>query len=369
MGGIDIDMMPGRGKAGCGEVGSIGRGHFDARFWLRTTLVGAFASLVILFAPAPAEAVELGWYDCATAGSAVECVGGDGIRGPGTSNPRAMWDFYCRHHSDGGSSQDAFGDYPPTVPGLTPEQLEAPNGWAYVDRSEVLTPFWIEAYDLNPTGEYQRWYVYCWDIGDPDRGIEPRYRIGRPYYTAAEAIWRPGSADPAFWITPIAPPLDPFAWRDQLMSLVPTGPPPLATAPDAGLMAVNVPTWIWLAGGYAPPAGITVTDTSGSAELSITATPAEMMFVSGTGDVITCPVDAAPWVPGADPTTGCTYTYEVPSPVASAFSARVAVRWDFTWTFANPGVRIFVQDELFFQSTPFTAFDTTVDELQILETE
>jgi hypothetical protein len=341
----------------------------------RSVVLGVMAALLLSLVVIPAshssaQAVEVGGYDCAIVGPGGICFGGDGQSGPGSGGAASVWNYYCRTPQNGGHARSEFGVYPPARPPgeLTPEQLAAPDGFYRVNSSEVLTAFWIDIYKLNPTGTYVQRYADCWDVGNPARNVDPAYEDSLAFYTADEAIWRvAGVPDPAFWLIATTAPIDPIAWRDQVAAQIPPAPPPVSMAPHPSRQAVNVASWIWLESGYAPPQGITISDTRGVAILTVTATPIEMTFDPGTGDTpVTCPIDSPAWTPGAS--NGCTYTYRIPSTIfgGATFSARVSVRWEYTWTFETP-VRVFVQDEPFFTAEPFTVITSTVDELQALE--
>jgi hypothetical protein len=309
----------------------------------------------------------VGGYDCQRFGTDTICWGrGTGFDSRGGTQLR-LWDYYCRGRADGGAAGPDFGEYPPDRPDLDPGQLNPSGIHVRFAEFSTLSPTLIDTLQLNPTGTYQTFSVDCWDADIPGWGDTWRF------FDPADDIWRFADGDfpnPAFWVSVVTPPIDPEDWRDQVAAGLPALPPPAAMAPTPGLQAVNVASWVWLANpAYAPVAGRALSDTRGVATLTVRATPTELRFDPGSGDApVSCPVDSPAWSPGADEASGCTYTYDLPSIVTpgAVFNARVAVEWDYTWTLTTP-VRTFVLDELFFTASAFTAFDTNVDELQILE--
>jgi hypothetical protein len=357
-----------------------GVGVFDGRLARRIGWMAALAVLLAAVIAAPpgasaqtavdaesGEAADGGYEPCFRVGTNAICWGSGGDPDRTGSGQFNAWRFYCQS-GGGGRAAVNFGDYPPSLDGLTEDQLNPEGRYVrWTTFQPQLDAFWIERYGLNPTGTYKTYFIDCWDVDIPGWADSKRY------FDPAEAIWRvAGVPDPAAWIAQITPPIDPTTWLSQVAAGLPALPPPAATAPDPGLQAVNVASWVWLTDpSYAPIEGRDLSETRGVATLTVTATPTGMSFDPGSGDgPVSCPVDSPAWSPGSDQAAGCTYTYGIPSIAVpgGVFSAQVAVDWDYTWTLRTPE-RIFVLDELFFTTSAFTAFGTTVDELQILETE
>jgi hypothetical protein len=325
----------------------------------RLAVIGALVALSLFLVPSPALAQAYGPYECESFGSTQRCWGYRGIPGHSGSDERTMWNYYCRAAPTGVSGGD-FGVYPPDRTDLTPEQLESANDdFVRVFLSSPLSAAAVEALNMNPTGSYTARFVECWlpDRSPPYYPAQPPPGYNASYWAG---LWSP-------YIIEDTPPIDPEAWRDQVAATIAIDPPPVQMAPAPDLQAVNVASWIWLADGYGAPEDHTAVSTRGVAELTIIATPIELTFRPGTGEVVSCDIDAPAWVAGADPTTGCTHTYTAPSPIASPFTATVTVTWEYRWTFETIE-RLFVDNEAFFTTAVTTAVDATVDELQILET-
>jgi hypothetical protein len=349
---------------------------FDCSARRRTSWVAALALILTTMvagvpkADAQADAdTGVGGYQCQRIGTDTICWG----RSTGFDSTRGsqlrLWDYYCRERADGGAAGRDFGEYPPDRDDVEADQLNPSGVHVRFSGFSTLSAVVIDTLQLNPTGTYQTFSVDCWDVDLP--GWDDTWR----FFDPADDIWRFADGDfpnPAFWVSVVTPPIDPLVWRDQVAAGLPAPPPPAAMAPDPGLQAVNVASWVWLADpSYAPIGGRELSDTRGVAVLTVRSTPAGLQFDPGTGEApVSCPVDSPPWSPGADEASGCTYTYDIPSIVVpgAVFTARVSVEWNYTWTMRTP-VRTFVLDELFLTVAPFTAFDTTVDELQILEVE
>jgi hypothetical protein len=354
--------------------------HKDTRRWSRRSarmgqgvgpvrnrlLILALGCFAVSLVPAPALAMQYGPYECAEFGPGRTCWGWGGSAGPTSGSERRLWNHYCRTGADGGTGRVDHGTFPPDRTDLSPEQLEGAGGNFVRVNDVTLSALWIELYKLNPTGTYVRVNVDCWDADAPT----PGYDDGLPAFTAEEAVWRVGTVDPSFWIIATTPPRDPEEWRDEVAALLRVDPPPAQMAPEPGLQAVNVASWIWLPDSYAPVDGITRTSTLGVAQLTIVARAQELTFDPGTGagDAVSCPVDSPAWAPGADESTGCTYTYRIPSAFATMFPATASVTWEYSWTFGTPE-RTFVDNEVFFAIPASALIPTAVDELQILETE
>jgi hypothetical protein len=325
----------------------------------RLALIGGLVALSLFLAPSPALAQAYGPYECEAFGSTQRCWGYRGIPGHRGSDERTIWNYYCRSAPHGAAGGD-FGVYPPDRTDLTPEQLESANGdFVRVSMTSTLGADAIEALNLNATGTYTARFMECWL---PDRS--------QPYFPAQP----PPGYNASYWMwawTPYiiegTPPIDPEVWRDQVAATIAIDPPPVQMAPAPDLQAVNVASWIWLVDGYGAPENHTAVSTRGVADMTITATPIELVFRPGTGEVVSCDIDSPSWSPGADAATGCTHTYTVPSPVGSPFTATVTVTWEYRWRFETTE-RLFVDNEVFFTTATTTVIDTTVDELQILET-
>ncbi|MFN8037880.1 MAG: hypothetical protein U0Q07_01600 [Acidimicrobiales bacterium] len=108
--------------------------------------------------------------------------------------------------------------------------------------------------------------------------------------------------------------------------------PALRTNPAAEQL-VGVPTWLWLAGGYAP---VSATASVGAVSATVTAAPTGVSWDTGDGTVVRCGGAGRPWSPGLDDdASDCRHTFEHRSTTTGAdgtFTVRATVTYAVTWT-------------------------------------
>lgn len=116
-------------------------------------------------------------------------------------------------------------------------------------------------------------------------------------------------------------------------------PSPSVSTSPVGDQLVNVPTWLWLSGGFEP-----VSATAAVPGVSVTAVAAPTAVVWGMGDgaTVTCRGPGTPFVAGGDPSAAspdCGHTYRSSSAgqPGAAFPVTVTVRWTVTWSGAGDG--------------------------------
>lgn len=116
-------------------------------------------------------------------------------------------------------------------------------------------------------------------------------------------------------------------------------PDPLVAASPVGVQLVNLPTWLWLGGDWAP-----VQATAAVPGVSVTAraVPESARWVMGDGSVVVCRGPGTPYTAGGDPAApspDCGHTYRVSSAgrPGEAFAVSVAVSWTVTWAGAGAG--------------------------------
>jgi len=116
-------------------------------------------------------------------------------------------------------------------------------------------------------------------------------------------------------------------------------PDPLVAASPVGTQLVNLPTWLWLGGDWAP-----VQATAAVPGVSVTAraVPASARWVMGDGSVVVCRGPGTPYTAGNDPAApspDCGHTYRVSSAgkPGEVFAVSVAVSWTVTWAGAGTG--------------------------------
>lgn len=108
--------------------------------------------------------------------------------------------------------------------------------------------------------------------------------------------------------------------------------PDLRTSPATDQL-VGVPTWLWLAGGYAP---VSATASVGAVSATVTATPAGVSWDTGDGTVLRCDGPGRAWSPGLDDAASdCRHTYVQRSTAAGpdgTFTVRATVTYAVAWT-------------------------------------
>lgn len=116
-------------------------------------------------------------------------------------------------------------------------------------------------------------------------------------------------------------------------------PDPVVAASPVGVQLVNLPTWLWLGGDWAP-----VEATAAVPGVSVTAraVPKSVRWVMGDGSVVVCRGPGTPYAAGGDPAApspDCGHTYRVSSAgrPGEAFAVSVAVSWTVTWAGAGAG--------------------------------
>ena len=122
--------------------------------------------------------------------------------------------------------------------------------------------------------------------------------------------------------------------RDRLR--LPT--PSVSTSP-VGTQLVNVPTWLWLSGGFEP---VSATVAVPGVSVTAVATPAAVVWDMGDGATVTCSGPGTPFVAGGDPSAAspdCGHTYRSSSAgqPGQVFPVTTTVSWTVTWSGAGDG--------------------------------
>lgn len=112
--------------------------------------------------------------------------------------------------------------------------------------------------------------------------------------------------------------------------------PSIAASP-VGDQLVNLPTWLWLDGGWAP---VSATAAVPGVSVTATATPTSVTWAMGDGQTVTCTEPGTPFVAGRDPRMGspdCGYTYRRSSAAqpGQVFAVSATVNWTVTWAGAG----------------------------------
>ncbi|MHA6631116.1 hypothetical protein ACU61A_37260 [Pseudonocardia sichuanensis] len=116
-------------------------------------------------------------------------------------------------------------------------------------------------------------------------------------------------------------------------------PAPSISTNPTGDQLVNVPTWLWLADGFAP---VSATAAVPGVSVTAVATPTAVIWNMGDGNTVTCQGPGTPFVAGTDPVAvspDCGHTYRSSSAgqPGQGFSVTATVRWTVTWSGAGDG--------------------------------
>lgn len=164
------------------------------------------------------------------------------------------------------------------------------------------------------------WYDWQCDDG------ETRTSFYRP------PVWIPNGQQPG--AAPQLPTPAELAERARKQLRLPG--PAIATSPT-GTQLVNLPTWLWLDGGWAPTSATAAVP---GVEVTATATPTSVTWSMGDGTEVTCQGPGTPFVPGGDPSAAspdCGHVYRVSSAgrPGEVFAVTATVRWTVTWAGAG----------------------------------
>jgi hypothetical protein len=118
------------------------------------------------------------------------------------------------------------------------------------------------------------------------------------------------------------------------------GSPVIRASPAVGGdQLVNVPTWLWLAGPWAP---VTATAAVPGEAVTATATPQKVTWETGDGSAVTCAGPGTPYRAGGNPdvvspTCGHTYTATSAAAPGGKFTVTAAITWTVAWSGAGAG--------------------------------
>lgn len=174
--------------------------------------------------------------------------------------------------------------------------------------------------EVAPPDEEGAWYVWrCTGSGFTDA----LYRA--PVWIAdGEA---PGAAGPS-----------PADLARQARDRLRLPAPSISTSPG-GDQLVNVPTWLWLSGGFNP---VSATAAVPGVSVTAVATPTEVVWGMGDGATVTCSGPGTAFESGGDPSAAspdCGHTYRSSSAgqASAGFPVTATVRWTVTWSGAGDG--------------------------------
>jgi len=145
----------------------------------------------------------------------------------------------------------------------------------------------------------------------------------------------PGGAGPA-----AGPASSPAVLAQAAESRLGLGSPVIQASPAVGLeQLVNVPTWLWLAGPWAP---VRATAAVPGETVTATATPERVTWHLGDGSIVTCHGPGILYQPSGNPaspspTCGHTYTRSSAAAPGGEFTVTATITWDVTWAGGGAG--------------------------------
>lgn len=105
--------------------------------------------------------------------------------------------------------------------------------------------------------------------------------------------------------------------------------PVIGTSPGSGRLVVQVPTWLWIDGGWWRP--YSATANAGRVSATVTATPVRAIWSTGDGATIECDAGTA-WQPGrAEDESSCTHVYGRASS-GVGYTMSVTVEFELGWS-------------------------------------
>lgn len=116
-------------------------------------------------------------------------------------------------------------------------------------------------------------------------------------------------------------------------------PSPSIAANPAGDQLVNLPTWMWLSGGWGP---VSATASVPGVSVTAVATPTSVTWAMGDGSTVTCTGAGTPYKAGTDPKApspdcGHVYRRSSASQPGQAYPVTATVHWTVTWSGAGQG--------------------------------
>ncbi|MGW4115279.1 hypothetical protein ACWEFJ_30765 [Actinosynnema sp. NPDC004786] len=110
-------------------------------------------------------------------------------------------------------------------------------------------------------------------------------------------------------------------------------------ASPAGVQLVNLPTWLWLSGGWSE---VSATASVPGVSVTATAKPMSVFWSMGDGSTVTCTGAGTPYKAGTDPkvpSPDCGHVYRRSSASQSgqAYPVAATVHWTVTWSGAGQG--------------------------------
>ncbi|WP_300015841.1 hypothetical protein [Pseudonocardia sp.] len=237
---------------------------------------------------------------------------------PDDPGPRSGGADEAAQPVDGVRCSYVISDFRPPGGGLVPASFGTPpRGPAAV----VVVPAATRRERQPEPGEDGAWYLWrC--PGDGFRDSLYRAPVWIPDGEQVPGAERPSAADLAEQA------------RDRLRL-----PDPAVAASPVGDQLVNLPTWLWLDGDWAP---VEATASVPGVSVTARAVPESATWSMGDGSEVVCRGPGTPYAPGTDPASpspDCGHTYGASSAgrPGETFAVAVTVSWTVTWSGAGDG--------------------------------
>lgn len=134
------------------------------------------------------------------------------------------------------------------------------------------------------------------------------------------------------FLTPEGGLVDPRQLAVDALASVQVPDPQIRTSPSDGALFVQVPTWLWIDGGWWH--GYEATANAGRVSSTVTARPVSVSWRMGDGTTVSCSGPGVVWQRGTTAQSMCTHTYRsssVSSP-GGRFEIGATVTFAVSWT-------------------------------------
>ncbi|WP_229787803.1 hypothetical protein [Actinokineospora fastidiosa] len=240
---------------------------------------------------------------------------------PGSGKPSNPGDAIVGGDSNLASCSYVKSDYQPPAGGVVTAAYQPPTTSGDVVHAAVFRPAVVRWQAAQPGQGPGAWYVWkCTTEGVADGLYRP-------------PVWIADGGQPGAALLPSPAELAQMA-RKQLRL-----PSPTIAANPAGEQLVNLPTWMWLSGGWGP---VSATASVPGVSVTAVATPTSVDWVMGDGSTVTCTDAGTPYKAGNDPkapSPDCGHVYRRSSAgqPGQAYPVTATVHWTVTWSGAGQG--------------------------------
>jgi hypothetical protein len=240
---------------------------------------------------------------------------------PGSVKPANPGDTIVGADSNLASCSYVKSDYQPPAGGVVTATYKPPTTNGGVVHAAVVRPAALRAEAVQPGQGPGAWYVWkCTTEGVTDGLYRP-------------PVWIADGQQPGAAQLPSPAELAQMA-RKQLRL-----PSPSIAANPAGDQLVNLPTWMWLSGGWGP---VSATASVPGVSVTAVATPTSVTWAMGDGSAVTCTGAGTPYKAGTDPKApspdcGHVYRRSSASQPRQAYPVTATVHWTVTWSGAGQG--------------------------------